>query len=152
MHTSFCTLPTHHCLRCFVLPRSSGPPCHCLITMALSRAASRAMSTATAGKKVSVLGAAGGIGQPLSLLLKEHGLVSDLSLFDIVNTPGVAADLGHINTGAKVSSCGVWRKAWLCTCTCLSLYCPSCRCMAGRLTYGRAASATYSARFRHPQP
>lgn len=70
--------------------------------MAFSRVASRAMSTAAAGKKVSVLGAAGGIGQPLSLLLKEHALVSDLSLFDIVNTPGVAADLGHINTGAKV--------------------------------------------------
>lgn len=63
------------------------------------------MSTAAgaAGKKVSVLGAAGGIGQPLSLLLKEHALVSDLSLFDIVNTPGVAADLSHINTGAKVT-------------------------------------------------
>ncbi|KAI9331889.1 lactate/malate dehydrogenase [Obelidium mucronatum] len=53
--------------------------------------------------KVSVLGAAGGIGQPLSLLLSTNPLISELALFDIVNTPGVAADLSHINTPAKVS-------------------------------------------------
>ncbi|KAI9328560.1 lactate/malate dehydrogenase [Zopfochytrium polystomum] len=53
--------------------------------------------------KVAVLGAAGGIGQPLSLLLKANPLVSELSLYDIVNTPGVAADLSHINTPAKVA-------------------------------------------------
>jgi len=52
--------------------------------------------------KAVVLGAAGGIGQPLSLLLKTNPLVSDLSLYDIVNTPGVAADLSHIATPAKV--------------------------------------------------
>jgi len=52
--------------------------------------------------KAVVLGAAGGIGQPLSLLLKTNSLVSDLSLYDIVNTPGVAADLSHIATPAKV--------------------------------------------------
>lgn len=80
-------------------------------TMALSRAASRAFSAAAAGSgsKVTVLGAAGGIGQPLSLLLKEHPLVADLSLYDIVGTPGVAADLGHINTGAKVRAAGAGR-------------------------------------------
>lgn len=50
-----------------------------------------------------MLGAAGGIGQPLSLLLKDVDAISHLSLYDIVNTPGVAADLGHINTKAKVS-------------------------------------------------
>ena len=43
--------------------------------------------------KVTVCGAAGGIGQPLSLLLKQSELITHLSLFDIVNTPGVAADL-----------------------------------------------------------
>jgi len=57
----------------------------------------------TKGKKVTVLGASGGIGQPLSLLLKQSQLVSQLSLYDIVNTPGVAADLSHICTPAKVS-------------------------------------------------
>lgn len=57
------------------------------------------------GYKVAVLGAAGGIGQPLSLLLKESPLVSHLSLYDIVNTPGVAADLNHINTRAHVCWC-----------------------------------------------
>ncbi|XP_046980069.1 malate dehydrogenase, mitochondrial [Schistocerca americana] len=52
--------------------------------------------------KVAVLGASGGIGQPLSLLMKQSPLVSELSLYDIVNTPGVAADLSHIETPAKV--------------------------------------------------
>ncbi|KAG2181820.1 hypothetical protein INT44_008636 [Umbelopsis vinacea] len=53
--------------------------------------------------KVTVCGAAGGIGQPLSLLLKQSPLISHLSLFDIVNTPGVAADLSHINSASKVT-------------------------------------------------
>ncbi len=52
--------------------------------------------------KVAVLGAAGGIGQPLSLLLKMNNLVSELSCYDIVNSVGVAVDLGHINTNAIV--------------------------------------------------
>lgn len=50
------------------------------------------------------MGASGGIGQPLSLLLKQSPLVTELSLYDIVNTPGVAADLSHINTPAKVKA------------------------------------------------
>lgn len=53
--------------------------------------------------KVCVLGAAGGIGQPLSLLLKNTPLVSHLALYDIAHTPGVAADLSHIETKAKVT-------------------------------------------------
>lgn len=53
--------------------------------------------------KVAVLGASGGIGQPFSLLLKNSPLVSELSLYDIAHTPGVAADLGHIETRAKVT-------------------------------------------------
>jgi len=60
-------------------------------------------STTGAGMKVAVLGAAGGIGQPMSLLLKDSDHISHLSLFDVVNTPGVAADIGHINTRAKVT-------------------------------------------------
>lgn len=53
--------------------------------------------------KVSILGAAGGIGQPLSLLLKTNPIVTELALFDIINTPGVAADLAHINTVSTVT-------------------------------------------------
>lgn len=56
--------------------------------------------------KVAVLGASGGIGQPLSLLLKNSPLVSRLSLYDIAHTPGVAADLSHIETRATVK--GLW--------------------------------------------
>jgi len=67
------------------------------------RAAGRQMVVETKAYKVAVLGAAGGIGQPLSLLLKMNPLVTDLRLFDIANTPGVAADLSHLNTTAKVA-------------------------------------------------
>ncbi|KAF7326626.1 malate dehydrogenase [Mycena venus] len=52
--------------------------------------------------KAVVLGAAGGIGQPLSLLLKTNPAITALGLFDIVNTPGVAVDLSHIDTPAVV--------------------------------------------------
>lgn len=51
---------------------------------------------------MAVCGAAGGIGQPLSLLLKHSPLVTQLNLYDVVNTPGVAADLSHIDTPATV--------------------------------------------------
>ena len=55
--------------------------------------------------KVAILGAAGGIGQALSLLLKTqlpNG--TELSLYDIASvTPGVAADLSHIPTDVKVT-------------------------------------------------
>ena len=49
-------------------------------------------ASAVANNTVCVMGAAGGIGQPLSLLLKESDHVSDLRVFDVVNAPGVAAD------------------------------------------------------------
>ncbi|KAI9677588.1 MAG: hypothetical protein M1817_006542 [Caeruleum heppii] len=52
--------------------------------------------------KAVVLGASGGIGQPLSLLMKTCPLVDDLALYDVVNTPGVAADISHISSIAKV--------------------------------------------------
>merc|ERR1712002_1307635 len=56
---------------------------------------------------VAVMGAAGGIGQPLSMLLKLNPAVSKLALYDIVHTVGVAADLSHIDQGP----CG-----WICGC------------------------------------
>ena len=39
-----------------------------------------------------------GIGQPLSMLLKLNPAVTKLNLYDIVHTPGVAADLSHCET------------------------------------------------------
>lgn len=59
-------------------------------------------ATATNATKVAVLGAAGGIGQPLSLLLKLNPRVSELALYDIKGGPGVAADISHINTRSVV--------------------------------------------------
>lgn len=59
--------------------------------------------------KVAVLGAAGGIGQALALLLKTQlPSGSELSLYDIAPvTPGVAVDLSHIPTDVKIKGfCG----------------------------------------------
>ncbi|KAF2457121.1 malate dehydrogenase-like protein [Lineolata rhizophorae] len=53
--------------------------------------------------KAVVAGASGGIGQPLSLLLKTCPLIDELALYDVVNTPGVATDLSHISSPAKVT-------------------------------------------------
>jgi len=58
-------------------------------------------TSATSNAKVAVMGASGGIGQPLSLLLKLNPAVTKLSLYDIVHTPGVAADLSHCETKAE---------------------------------------------------
>lgn len=59
-------------------------------------------SSAVKQTKVAVLGAGGGIGQPLSLLLKNDPLVTSLNLYDIRGAPGVAADVSHIDTGSEV--------------------------------------------------
>jgi malate dehydrogenase len=56
----------------------------------------------SSGFKVAVLGAAGGIGQPLAMLMKMNPLVSVLHLYDVVNSPGVTADISHMDTGAVV--------------------------------------------------
>ena len=59
-------------------------------------------TTAARNTKVAVLGAGGGIGQPLSLLLKNDPLVTSLSLYDIRGAPGVAADVSHVDTASEV--------------------------------------------------
>ncbi|WNC69311.1 malate dehydrogenase [Thalassotalea nanhaiensis] len=58
--------------------------------------------------KVAVLGAAGGIGQALSLLLKTQlPAGSELSLYDVAPVvPGVAVDLSHIPTDVTVKGYG----------------------------------------------
>jgi len=60
------------------------------------------------GFKVAVLGAAGGIGQSLSLLLKMNPMISDLALYDVGQiVKGVAVDLSHCNTASTVNGfCG----------------------------------------------
>ncbi|KAF3904933.1 hypothetical protein ABW20_dc0109402 [Dactylellina cionopaga] len=61
----------------------------------------RAFSASAANPyKVAVLGAAGGIGQPLSLLLKLSPKVTELALYDVRGAPGVAADISHVNTNS----------------------------------------------------
>ncbi|XP_038074678.1 malate dehydrogenase, mitochondrial-like [Patiria miniata] len=81
-------------LRSCVLLRRAGTPAQAKRLLSLS---------AQDHQKVAVMGAAGGIGQPLSLLLKLNPMVSNLALYDVVNTPGVAADLSHVETPAKVA-------------------------------------------------
>jgi len=57
--------------------------------------------------KVAVLGAAGGIGQPLSLLMKLDPLVTGLSCYDVSPvTPGVGVDLDHCSSNSKAIGYG----------------------------------------------
>lgn len=72
-------------------------------TRKMMTSSSSSSSSIVRGYKVAVLGASGGIGQPLALLLKLDPKVSELSLFDVVRTPGVAADISHCCTPAKVT-------------------------------------------------
>ncbi|KAM4735274.1 LOW QUALITY PROTEIN: malate dehydrogenase, mitochondrial [Anableps anableps] len=62
----------------------------------------RSLSSSQNHAKVAVLGV-GGIGQPALPAAEEQPLVSQLALYDIAHTPGVAADLSHIETRAQVS-------------------------------------------------
>merc|ERR1712113_1144396 len=58
--------------------------------------------------KVCVVGGAGGIGQPLSLLMASCPLVKELAIIDLnvaaVPAEGVQADLSHIEGQCKVTS------------------------------------------------
>jgi malate dehydrogenase len=69
-----------------------------------SRAASRSLASLQQqqrGFKCAVLGAAGGIGQPLSLLLKINPRVTALSCYDVAPfTPGVGVDLDHCTSNS----------------------------------------------------
>jgi malate dehydrogenase len=75
-------------------------------------AASRVGGIRFKSTKVAVLGAAGGIGQPLALLCKLSDHIDEVACYDVVGTPGVAADLSHCPTGAKITgnlpSSGTW--------------------------------------------
>ncbi|KAJ6440578.1 malate dehydrogenase, mitochondrial precursor [Purpureocillium lavendulum] len=81
-------------------PPIRNPP---ILIMLASKIQRRAFSASARNlSKVAVLGAAGGIGQPLSLLLKMNTRVTDLALYDIRLGPGVAADVSHVNTKSTV--------------------------------------------------
>ncbi|XP_075983442.1 malate dehydrogenase 2 [Anticarsia gemmatalis] len=72
--------------------------------VAVQNGAKNFSTTSQRNYKVVVAGASGGIGQPLSLLLKQNALVTHLALYDLAPvTPGVACDLSHMDTPAKVT-------------------------------------------------
>mmetsp|Transcript_4839 Transcript_4839/g.11517 ORF Transcript_4839/g.11517 Transcript_4839/m.11517 type:complete len:359 (-) Transcript_4839:673-1749(-) len=60
------------------------------------------------GCKVCICGGAGGIGQPLSLLISMDSNVSELAILDLtvagVPAAGVGADLSHLESSAKITS------------------------------------------------
>lgn len=65
--------------------------------------------------KVCVCGGAGGIGQPLSLLMALDDRVKELCVYDldiaIIPAAGVAADLSHIETPANVKAFSLDKEA-----------------------------------------
>jgi len=72
----------------------------------------RGLASSSDPMKVAVLGAAGGIGQPLSLLCGLSDNIDEVACYDVVGTPGVAADLSHCPTPAKITgylpASGTW--------------------------------------------
>lgn len=66
----------------------------------------RKLSTSNVKRiKVAVLGAAGGIGQPLSLLLKQSKNITQINMYDIAkHTAGIAKDVSHIETKSLICS------------------------------------------------
>mmetsp|Transcript_94559 Transcript_94559/g.197524 ORF Transcript_94559/g.197524 Transcript_94559/m.197524 type:complete len:352 (+) Transcript_94559:70-1125(+) len=66
-----------------------------------------ALKGKTGNFKVCVCGGAGGIGQPLCLLMAQNPHVKELCVFDLtlamVPAAGVAADLSHLETKCKVT-------------------------------------------------
>jgi len=70
-------------------------------TMRAATSVSRAMAAQQRGFKCCVLGMAGGIGQPLSLLLKLNPRVTALTGYDVAPfTPGVGVDLSHCSSNS----------------------------------------------------
>lgn len=63
------------------------------------------------GLKVCVLGAMGGVGQPLSLLLKQSPWFEEASLYDIKDCKGLALELNQIDTPCKVTAYDCVKKA-----------------------------------------
>lgn len=53
--------------------------------------------------RVTVIGANGGVGQSVCLLLKRSPKIKELILYDLSNVEGVALDISHINTYPKVT-------------------------------------------------
>ncbi|XP_050905333.1 malate dehydrogenase, mitochondrial-like [Lathyrus oleraceus] len=77
---------------------------HSTVSRSRSHLARRGYATKPVPEcKVAILDAASSIGQPLSLLMKLNPLVSTLSVYDIAGTPGVAADVNHINSRSEVA-------------------------------------------------
>lgn len=102
-------IPTvKHSLATFEGMRKAGPstasfaPLLSVRRAAISRRSAVIAEARAGARKVALLGAAGGIGQPLALLLKMQPYVAELALYDIANTVGVAADLSHCNTSVQV--------------------------------------------------
>lgn len=54
--------------------------------------------------RVTIIGANGGVGQSVCLLLKRSPKIKELILYDLTNVEGVALDVSHINTYPKVTS------------------------------------------------
>jgi malate dehydrogenase len=55
-------------------------------------------------KTVAVIGAGASLGPPLSLLLRQSSLISDLRLYDVSPCTGLASDLQHVDTPGTITA------------------------------------------------
>lgn len=56
----------------------------------------------TPSMKVTICGASGSVGQPLSLMLKQCPYIDELNLYDVIGACGVGLELSHVDTKCKV--------------------------------------------------
>ncbi|CAG9764100.1 unnamed protein product [Ceutorhynchus assimilis] len=63
----------------------------------------KSYSTGSGLLKVTIVGAAGKVGQPLALALKQSPLIDELCLHDLKPTTALGLELNHIDTRSKVT-------------------------------------------------
>merc|ERR1719203_1859461 len=108
-----CLVSIYDCLRAACNPKSTSTPwnkrkldCHEQYYQLVLKELKSGAAGKTGSFKVCVCGGAGGIGQPLSMLMAANQHVAELCVFDLtiamVPAAGVAADLSHIEKKSKV--------------------------------------------------
>lgn len=70
-----------------------------------TRVITRQYATSKKNFKISIVGAGGGVGESMSMILKLSPLVGELALHDLIpQTVGIAKELSHICTTSKVTA------------------------------------------------
>lgn len=76
----------------------------CVLVRPVTSLRPRYISQFTGRLRVAIIGAAGQIGQPLSMMLKNSNYVDELALYDKKTTKSLGMELSHIDTRCRVKA------------------------------------------------